>query len=136
MGVIADVGEWGRTNLGNIIKFAWLEEEPGIKAKNKVVLIDLMEKTVDCFYYFKKDEFIVNHNKDITKLLEKGDFVNGRMVIALKGEKHLSEIRDENDVVYTDYLDDWGEWVGLNTSEIKTILTHEKYEMNCYRLED
>ena len=69
------VGEWGRTNLGNIIKFAWIEEEPGVRAKNKVVLVDLLSKTVDCFYYFKKNEFIVKHSKNIIDIIEEGDLI-------------------------------------------------------------
>ena len=68
------VGEWGRTNLGNIIKFAWIEEEPGVRAKNKVVLIDLLTKTVNCFYYFKKNEFIKSHSKKIIDLIEERGF--------------------------------------------------------------
>ena len=65
-----EVGEYGRTNLGNIIKFAWLEKEPGIRDNKKVVLIDKMKETMNCFYYLKKDEYIVKHSKNIIDLLE------------------------------------------------------------------
>lgn len=35
-----EVGEYGRTNFGKIIKFAWIEDLEGKKIKNKVILIN------------------------------------------------------------------------------------------------
>lgn len=64
------VGEYGRTNLGKIIKFAWLLNEEGIKDKNKVILVDLMLTKTRPYYYFKKNEFIVKHSKNIIDLIE------------------------------------------------------------------
>lgn len=65
------VGEYGRTNLGNIIKFAWFQQEDGVTCKDKVVLVDEMFKSSSPFYYFEKNEFIKNHSKNIIDLIEK-----------------------------------------------------------------
>lgn len=121
------IGEWGRTNLGNIIKFAWIEEEPGVRAKNKVVLIDLLTKTVNCFYYFKKNEFIKSHSKKIIDLIENGDFVNERYVVCV--EKHKNRI-----IVEVNYgkcrLKE------LKPKDIKSIVTKEQFDQMKYIVGD
>lgn len=64
------VGEYGRTNLGNIIKFAWLERSEGVIDNRRVILVDKLKETSNCFYYFKKNEIIVKHSKNIIDLIE------------------------------------------------------------------
>ncbi len=66
-----NVGEYGRTNLGKIIKFAWLQNENGIREKNKVILVDLMLTETRPYYYFKKDEFIVKHSPNLKDIIKK-----------------------------------------------------------------
>lgn len=78
---------------------------------------------------------IIKHSKNIIDLIEVGDYVNGVEISALKGEKQLSEVADEEDVVYTTYNDDWGEWAGFAEDEIKTIVTKEQMKSIEYRLE-
>ena len=62
------VGRYGRTNLGDIFIFAWLEID-GKRVENKVILGDGQKITND-FYYFAKDERIVKHSKNIIDLIE------------------------------------------------------------------
>lgn len=57
-----EVGEYGRTNFGKIIKFAWLEDSEGETIKNKVILIN-RNKVSNDFYYFHGEENIVKHSK-------------------------------------------------------------------------
>lgn len=64
-----EVGEYGRTNFGKIIKFAWLEDSEGKTIKNKVILIN-GNKVSNDFYYFHKEENIVKHSKQLTELIE------------------------------------------------------------------
>lgn len=116
-----EVGEYGRTNLGNIIKFAWIEKEPGIIDNRKVILVDKMKETVDHFYYFKRNEIITKHSKNIIDLIEVGDYVNGYRV-----ERYL-----DGDLVLEDEIKSI-----LKKTIIEEILTHEQYENNCYRLEE
>lgn len=63
------VGEYGRTNLGKIIKFAYLEKEPGKRYEDRVLLIKNNIVT-NGFYYFKQDEKIVKHSPNIIDLIE------------------------------------------------------------------
>lgn len=63
-------GEYGRTNLGNIIKFVWFQDENGITYTNKVILVDKILKSCNPYYYFKKNEFIKTHSKSIIDLIE------------------------------------------------------------------
>ena len=46
-----EIGKYGRTNFGKIIKFAWLEDSEGKTIKNKVILINGNKLSND-FYYF------------------------------------------------------------------------------------
>ena len=84
-----EVGEYGRTNLGKIIKFAWLESIEGERYKNRVILIK-NNKIVNELYYFSKNEKIVKHSKNIIKLIEKDDYINGEKVIDIFNPKFLS----------------------------------------------
>lgn len=119
-----EVGEYGRTNLGKIIKFAWLESIEGERYKNKVILIK-NNKIVNELYYFSKNEKIVKHSKNIIKLIEKDDYINGEKVIDIFNPKFLSlgelpYIMTENNK--------------YEEQDIETILTKEQFENNCYRI--
>ena len=76
-------------------------------------------------------ERIVNHSFNIIDLIEEGDYVNEQKVLCLK--KNNDDCRDD---IGTSYIEGIDIYLGYDESEIKTILTHEQYERNCYRLED
>ena len=63
------VGEYGRTNTGKIFIFAWLEYESGKREEGKVLLGNgkIFENK---FYYFKENEKIVKHSKNLIDLIE------------------------------------------------------------------
>ena len=48
-------------------------------------------------------------------------------------KKNNDDCRDD---IGTSYIEGIDIYLGYDESEIKTILTHEQYERNCYRLED
>ena len=52
-----EVGEYGRTNLGKIIRFAWIESSEGEICENKVLLIN--ENRLSDFYYFQTNKRII-----------------------------------------------------------------------------
>lgn len=115
------VGEYGRTNLGKIIKFAWLETSEGEKCKNKVILIK-NNKVVNEFYYFSKNEYIVKHSRNIIDLVEIGDIVNKAYIYEIGNAENGDKwIHNLNGLL-------------LYNEDIKKILTHEQYENNCYRI--
>ena len=72
-------------------------------------------------------EDIVKHSKDIIDLIEVGDFVNGALVTEKDSTLLLTEIKGIDHSGYIIPISQYGEG-------IKTILTHEQYENNCYRI--
>lgn len=120
-----EVGEYGRTNFGKIIKFAWYEKEKEILNDKAVILVDKMRTTTDCFYYFEKGECIVKHSKNIIDLIEVGDIVEifdvlNEDVIYIWNEEMLKALKEDIQ----------------NGIGIRRILTHEQFEANCYKVEE
>ena len=123
-----EVGEYGRTNYGKIIKFAWLEYSNGKRDRSKVILIN--EDTLsDDFYYFSIGEAIVKHSKQLIDLIEVGDIVNGYRVINVINEEPCPSGK----CVDIDSSKDSSECT-LWEEDIKTILTKESYMANCYKV--
>lgn len=120
-----EVGEYGRTNLGKIFIFAWLSYSNGEKDKSKVLLGNGKNFNYSNFYYFDKGEEIVKHSKNIIDLIEVGDIIEiqtglyNKYKIIIEGEDTLISIKES--------LKNW---------TIKSILTKEQFEQNCYRLEE
>ena len=83
---------------------------------------------IECEKGIVDKENIVNHSKNIIDLIEVGDFVNENEVI----DKYL--FNGEMPVLET--TGDETNAKCMCEGDIKTILTHEQYERNCYRLED
>ena len=106
--------EYIRTDLGNILKYTGKEKE-------------FIDKHLSISN--KKDiEFlgtIVKHSKNIIDLIEVGDYVNGTEIDLLE--------KSENRVWSTSTYGD--EDIVFYENEIKTILTKEQFEQNCYTVE-
>lgn len=112
------VGEYGRTNLGNIIKFAWFQNsETGETYKNKVILVDKMTTETYPFYYFKKDEYIVKHSSNLIDLIQCGDYVNGEQITDIWNGNRISSVKSN-----------------FNEEDIKTIVTKEQMESISYKV--
>ncbi len=97
-------------------------------------------KHVSCQYDYYDEEDIVKHSKDIIDLLEVGDYVNGHII------NDITNITDDEYEI--DEEDDWAVKKGIylecgdeegciiiESNNIKTILTKEIYEQNCYKVE-
>ncbi len=123
-----EVGEYGRTNFGKIIKFAWLEDSEGETIKNKVILIN-GNKVSNDFYYFHKEENIVKHSKQLIDLIEVGDFVNGYKVISVD----YDVMNDTTECIELDLNSNY-QYNFISIRQIKTILTKEQYMPNCYKV--
>lgn len=63
-----------------------------------------------------------------------GDYVNGEEVVTIYGYDEDGIDKDELGIIETD--DDFAYGVYLTDLNIRTILTHEQFEQNCYRLEE
>lgn len=80
------------------------------------------------------NEVVIKSSPDIIDLIEVGDYVNGNKVYYLKGNIEKSEVAFEEDVLYTEYNDEYGEWYGYEEDEIETIVTKEQFEGNEYKV--
>lgn len=84
---------------------------------------------IECEKGIVDKENIVKHSFNIIDLIEEGDYVNGQKVLCLK--KNNDDCRDD---IGTSYIEGIDIYLGYDESDIKTILTHEQYERNCYRI--
>lgn len=76
-------------------------------------------------FSFKKEN-IVKHSKQLIDLIEVGDYVNGyRVIMSLKESKKHYNSKDDF-VTCRNYT--------FEENEIKTILTKEQMEANCYKV--
>ena len=106
-----EVGEYIRTKNGLIFKVRKIET-----SKIDIYWVN------DEIYLLKED--IKSHSKDIIDLIEVGDYVNGCKVIGKYKENNEITL-----IVDTKYLK-----TKITNEDIKTILTHEIYEQNCYKV--
>ena len=123
-----EVGEYVRTKDGYIFKILTKENTNygccGITDSNN---------TKHTTYTYNKRSFndiknkIVKHSKNIIDLIEVGDYVNGNEVLdkyLFGGEIPVLETTgDETNVKC------------MCEEDIRTILTHEQFEANCYTVE-
>jgi len=105
-----EIGEYVRTEKGNILKIEHNKMVQGLELLN--------------IQYGN----IINHSKDIIDLIEVGDIVDGNIV---------SDVDKIENRIYIE----WANGDYINTDRkckgiIKSILTHEQYERNAYRLEE
>lgn len=111
-----EVGEYVRSRIGSIGKVTKIED-------NKFLYED---KTLITW-----TGNVVNHSRNIIDLIEVGDFVNGYGVIDFYLDYFNGNDRREKPkriaVIVDKFCDNH-----IKEDEIKTILTHEQYQANCY----
>lgn len=107
-----EVGEYVRTKDGKI---------------DKVINSNFyMSIYVECEKGLCLIESIVKHSKQLIDLIEEGDIVNGMEVLDIYKPRDLWEpIEIRIDSRYTNFI---------LAEDIKTILTHEQFEANCYKV--
>ena len=99
-----EVGEYIRTKNGKI---------------DKVINNNCyMPQYIECEKSLLYKEDIVKHSKNIIDLIEVGDFVNRERILDITGDYIHTNETDHNRF----YLE----------KHIKTILTKEQYQANCY----
>ena len=115
-------GEYVRTKSGQIGIFQKYEEE-GIQQWFTM----LQDRT----FYTSATKAITKHSFNIIDLIEVGDYVNGYRIL------NMTDISNSDKTVFTIYKSDfkdicriWGE------EDIETILTHEQFEANCYKVKE
>lgn len=109
-----EIGEYARTKTGIIGRVD--------------SVIGMIENTVHLEKSIWTDiKDIVKHSKNIIDLIEVGDYVNGMEVCKDKVASGKEKLFVRNHII---------NGMSLEVVKIRTILTHEMYEQNCYEVEE
>ena len=100
-----EIGEYVRTKEGHIHKIT-------------------SQLAIDMLMFTKEIDPIVKHSKNIIDLIEVGDYVNDEIVIDISERGLYLGIGYDEEYSRT-YIDE---------KDIRTILTHEQYEGNSYKV--
>lgn len=118
-----EVGEYIRTKDGYIGKAI---ENIGKNGKNENVYELRNVKVCGSLQNILVSEaYIKAHSKNIIDLIEVGDMVNKEKVKRIYKSKQQQYIVLETRNIFK-----------RDSKDIKTILTHEQYEQNCYKVGD
>lgn len=88
------------------------------------------EKHISCKYNYYNEKNIVRHSKQLIDLIEVGDFVNGYKVILVD----YDVMNDITECIELDLNSNY-QYNFISIRQIKTILTHEQFEANCYKVD-
>ena len=122
-----EVGEYIRTDKGKIGKVIRMGKFYNGRYDRPHYLIDWNNGKT----YFMSQVKNFKHSKNIIDLIEVGDYVNGHKAVEFSyGEDDFGEIYWTLEAPYNirTYC--------VGNEDIKTILTHELYEQNCYKVGD
>ena len=134
------IGDYVRTRNGLIFKIVGGNED-NWKLDIEYFKLEYMEDTwLELYAYNDNGGWFTHKNckssPNIIDLIEVGDYVNGDRVKALKGDIESHKINNEEDVIYTEYINDYDEWCGYEEDEIKSIVTKEQFESMEYKVGD
>lgn len=131
------IGDYVRTKNGFLGKVNKIElKGSGVRYAGEFITDTIIQFNDGKVYERRvRDKDIIKHSKNIIDLIEVGDYVNGNKVVeTYKDSKKQDELYLEVVVSskmikepLTDYIEE---------DRIKSILTKEQYEANCYRLEE
>lgn len=118
------VGDYIRTKAGYIGEVININDfrDPGTKICVDFNLSD---------YIFIGEKDIKKHSQNIIDLVEIGDYVNKYKVLDIMEDMNTGEIHLKMISSYTNK--EKGDCT-IYDNDIKTILTHELYEANCYKV--
>ena len=83
-------------------------------------------KHVSCEHNYYDEENIIKASDNLIDLIEVGDYVNGLLVTRIYFDEEANK----------KYLNLYGSVSEWEEEDIKTILTKEQYENNCYKVDD
>ena len=124
MGNKIEVGEYVKTKEGRIAQIKSIDYEAGIYRFDRIIYINDFRMKEDVLYnneMFKK--LIVKHSKQLIDLIEVGDIVEIRTGLH-SSFKYFVENEDNLLLLEEKVKQFWN---------IKTILTKEQFEANCYK---
>ncbi len=121
------VGEYVRTKRGSIGKFKFY----GIDDGAEEIVYFKNHKGTTCV----DENEITKHSFNIIDLIEVGDYVNGDRIVEIEKDYYNLKL-DKMVTLETANLIIGNEegMLSISANEIKTILTKEQYEANCYEV--
>lgn len=121
--------------VNDYVRTKWGDIERIIRVDNDNIIVEI-EEDEDGRTYSKMchKEDVFKSSSNIIDLIEVGDYVNGDRVKALKGDIESHKINNEDDVIYTEYINDYDEWCGFEEDEIKSIVTKEQFSQIEYKV--
>ena len=111
-----EVNEYVRFNNGEIGKVIDIKEYPSRIVYSEYGEVGLISD-------------IVKHSKQIIDLIEVGDFVNGYRVISVD----YDVTNDTTECIELDLNSNY-QYNFISIRQIKTILTHQQFDANCYKV--
>lgn len=72
--------------------------------------------------------YVTKHSKNIIDLIEVGDYVNGSLINYIPDDEGIKKVYHDAQDMY--------DVESFSNEDIKSILTHEQYEQNCYKVGD
>ena len=125
------VGEYVRTKNGLIGKVNKIElAGSGVRFGGEYLSETIIQLNDGKVYERRvKEKDIIKHSFNLIDLIEVGDYVNGRLVLAV-------DYKRQNICLLIPFTDTKAStnimWYGYE--EIKAILTHEQFEANAYKV--
>ena len=126
-----EVGEFVRTKSGYIAKLIKYLENTETYMFDEYIQ-EIQNNRYTCISKNELKKEIVKHSKNLIDLIKEGDYVNGYKTIELK----KSNIKDDGICILVYRNHQYEQWETIFENEIKTILTHEQFEKNAFRLEE
>lgn len=123
-----EIGEYVRTKDGRIAQIKSIDYEVGIYRFDRIIYINDFGMKEDVLYnneMFKK--LIVKHSKQLIDLIENKDVLKVRIdkTIMVFG---MDE--DTSDIKYKELIEN----IENGEYELLEILTHQQFEINCYKV--
>ena len=112
--------EFLRLENGKIVKYG---EKTDTKVENN--------RYIDYSGEYEWKSCITKHSQNIIDLIEVGDYVNGYKVLDVMETMNIGELHLEMTSNYTN--EEIGDCT-IYDKDIKTILTKEQFETNCYKI--
>ena len=114
-----------------------IEVNDYVRTKNGVIdKVDALYGMIENTVHLENQKWfdiknIVKHSKQLIDLIEVGDYVNGSKVLAVMEDMETGELHLEMTSNYTN--EEIGDCT-IYDKDIKTILTKEQFEANCYKV--
>ena len=126
-----EVGEYVRTKKGLIGKVNKIElAGKGVRYGGEFITDTIIQFNDGKVYERRvREKDIVKHSKNIIDLIEVGDYVNDYKIL------NIANLNNSDEKVFTIHKSNFKDICKIwGNEDIKRILTHEKYEKECYRI--